>query len=996
MPTRGAGVTAEGWREVERLFHQATQLASGERAAFVANIGDADVRAEVASLLAAEADRDSSIIGAAIGAAIGEAAQIALDDPLPGRVLAHFRIVKSIGRGGMGEVYLAQDLKLGRQVALKLLPAAFQRDAGRLRRFEHEARILAALNHPNIMTIYEVGYSSGRRFIAGEYVEGETLAERLRRGALPAEEAMRWAGQIVAALAAAHEKGVVHRDLKPANIKIKPDGVLKVLDFGLAKLTRPVLPAADPPMESPSAEGPENIPTLTLGGTRPGTVLGTAAYMSPEQARGIPVDRQADIWAFGAVLYEMLTGKRAFERATMGDTLAAVLKEEPDLTALAPRPRAVVRRCLTKDPRQRWQDIGDVRIALEEEFSGPVPVAQPKLRVPARVRWIAAAVACVAALGALGASLMLLRHQPRPLPQPLIRLNVDLGPEANLANDRGRHTLAISPDGTRIAFACEAPGGELRICTRRLDRNEAPALAGTEGVQTIFFSPDGKWIGFSANGKLKKVSVDGGSPFTLCDIPFDRGAAWGEDGFIVASVGSGMGLVRIPENGGPPRPLTQLKPGERTHRWPQILPGQQAVLFTAGTEAGNYENANLDVVSLQTGRRKTLRAGGYYGRYLPGGYLIYMHQGTLFAARMDIGRLTLTGPPAPVLEDVASRPGDGGADFDFSRSGTLVYESGKSRGLMTVQWLQPSGKLEPLLPAPGVYDALRLSPDGKRLALVVDSSAQGGNTDIWVYDLERGAMSRITFGGANESPVWSRDGKYLAYVSGQRGSIFRVRADGSGDVQTLTSGFYEGAPNSVSPDGRRLALELLNPDANNDIWTLPLEDDGAGHLKPGRPEPFLRTPASEEAPAFSPDGRWLAYESDESGSSQIYVRPFPAGASGEGGKWQISTQGGRSPIWSSNGRELFYTSGDRRIMTTSYAAKNGSFLAEKPVIWSGRQMIEDVPIRGYASSVVDLAPDGKRFAILVPASAEAPKPPTHVNVLLNFFDELRRRTGQAN
>ncbi|HYM13823.1 MAG TPA: protein kinase [Bryobacterales bacterium] len=894
-------------------------------------------------------------------------------------MLGHFRVIQSIGRGAMGEVYLAQDVKLGRQVALKLLPIAFQRDPDHVRRFEREARAAAALNHPNIMTVHEVGECEGRLFIAAEYVEGETLAERLRRGALAVPQAIQVAAQIAEALAAAHEKGVVHRDLKPANIKIKGDGVVKVLDFGLAKLTEELSPAASP----------EDSPTATQPPTRAGTILGTAAYMSPEQARGMPVDKRADIWAFGVVLYEMLTGNCVFHRKTMTDTLAAVVQEEPDLARLPARLRHMVGRCLHKDLRQRWQDIGDARIALEEDVADeamPEPVARPASRAP----WIVAAAAC---LVALIASLAPLRQSSTPAQQPLIRLNVDLGPEASLAAGRGMHVIAISPDGMRIAFACKAQDGELRICTRRLDQTQPVALPGTESVQTMFFSPDGKWIGFGAHGKLKKVPVEGGPPVTLCDAPVNRGADWGEDGFIVAALQANSGLERVPENGGTPQPLTKLKPGEHTHRWPQVLPGARAALFTANPQPGDYENASIDVASIKTGERKTLFRGGYYGRYLPSGHLIYVHHGTLFAARLDLSRLVLTSPPAPVLENVATRVVEGVAAFDFSQSGTFVYQSGGSKSESTVQWLEKSGKLQPLLAAPAVYNWLRLSPDGKRLALVIE---QGGNSDIWVYDLERGTMSRVTFGGAAQEPVWSPDGKHLAYTSGQGFNIWWTRADGSGEAQRLTEGTDVQAATAFSPDGKRLAFEGV---LGGRIWTVPLEDAGTDRPKPGKPEPFLRTPAGDAvqgtitvliAAAFSPDGRWLAYASNESGSSQIYVAPFP----GPGGKWQISTEGGTSPIWSPNGRELFYTSRDRRIMVASYTARGGSFTAEKPVPWCNLHMIMQAPPLLFTTSNIDLARDGKRFAILIPVSTEPPKPPTQVNVLFNFFDELRRRMPQ--
>jgi serine/threonine protein kinase/Tol biopolymer transport system component len=954
-------MTPDRWDEVEKRLHDAVQLAPADRAGFLDQIQDVDVRLEVGSLLAAGVARDS------LRKVVRRAAR---EIPSPvGSALDHFQILRAIGHGGMGDVYLARDLKLGRQVAIKLLPPDFQQDAERLRFFEREARAAAALSHPNVMAVYEVGHCNGRSYIAAEYVEGDTLADRIRRGPLNARDAIPLAAQIAAGLAAAHETGIVHRDLKPANVKIRPDGVVKVLDFGLAKLSE----AASPGVEQASSPAASPI-------TLAGAVVGTPAYMAPEQARGMGVDKRADIWAFGVVLYEMLTSRSAFQRETMADTLAAVVGEEPDLSPLPARLRGVIARCLSKDPLKRWQDIRDVRLVLEDD-QAPDAAGRPLAPVP----WIISAVACIVALAA---SIGFLRTPGKPAPQPFVRLNVDLGPEARLLNDRGRHTIAVSPDGTRIAFSCEAPGGELRICTRKLDQTGVTALAGTEGVEKIFFSPDGQWIGYGARGKLKKVSVQGGASFVLADAPFDRGAAWGENGFIVASLMERTGLVRIPEGGGTPQPLTQLQSGENTHRWPQVLPGGRAVLFTANSQAGDYENASVDVFSVQTGQRRTLHRNGYYGRYLPSGHLVYMHQGTLFAAPMDPDRLVLTGPPTPVLDNIDSRPGDGGAAFDCSRSGVFLYQSGATQNESTVQWLEKSGELQPLMRMPSTYKEIRFSPDGRRLALVKD---QGGNPDIWVYDMERGAMTRLTFGGANEGPVWNPGGQYLAYHSGQGLGMWWIRVDGSGGPQRLMESAKMQSATSFS--GANLAFEQVSPTSDADLWTVSIEGAYADHPKAGAPEPFLRTSSAEGNAVFSPDGRWLAYTSDESGVSQVYVRPFrPDVPSESGSKTQASTEGGSSPMWSRTERELFYTSGDRRIMVVSYSTEGDSFLPNKPALWTQFEVMTPAATLHMARSSVDLAPDGKRFAVLVPANAEPLKPQTHINVLLNFFDELERRT----
>ncbi len=961
------------WVEVERFLHEAMQLPPNERAAFVANIIRPDVRHEVLSLVAAAEGGTSSI-----AKVIADAAQT--DGDLAGRRFSHFQIVREIGRGGMGEVYLARDLKLGREVALKLLPLAFQRDPQRLRLFEAEARAAAVLNHPNIMAVYEAGEFDGQPFIATEYVEGKTLAERLRRGPLPLDQAKRLGAQIADGLAIAHERGIVHRDLKPANIMLKADGTVKVLDFGLARLTKRLAEkeAIDKPLEDPADSA---LPTESL--SRPGAIIGTPAYMSPEQARGLRVDTRADIWAFGVVFYEMLTGKCPFQKQTTDGTLAAVAGEEPDLNKLPVLVRTVVGRCLSKDIRNRWQDIGDVRLALQDAYAEPVP------HPPSRKWWIVVAAAC---LVVLAASIAFLRSPSKPALKPLMRLNVDLGPEARLINDRGTHALAISPDGTRIAFSCETAGGSVRICTRRLDQTEVTALEGTEGVEKIFFSPDGQWIGFGTRGKLKKVSVQGGAPITLADAPFDRGASWGEDGLIVAAITERTGLMRIPENGGAPQPLTHLKPGENSHRWPQVLPGAKAVLFTASPQAGNYENASVDVFSIKTGQQRTLLKGGYHGRYLPRGYLVYMHQGTLFAARMDLDRLVLTSSPIPVLRDVDTRAGDGGAAFDCSRSGLFIYQAEVPRSQSTVEWLDKSGRLEPLVRAPGSYDEIRLSPDGKRLAIVKDVAA---SPDIWVYDLERGTMTRLTFGGANELPVWSLSGRYLAYESGRGFGVWWIGGDGSEEPRRLIQ--TNSLVSATSFSATHIAFEQTTPASDTDIWTAPIHGSDTGDLKVGTPEAFLRTTAIEGDAVFSPDGQWLAYTSDESGANQVYVRPFRPDISSQlESKIQISIQGGSCPMWSPNGHELYYVSNDRRIMTVAYVTHSDSFLAEKPVVWSQFQVEAPVTTPEFtARGSVDPAPDGKRFAVLVPANTGASKPPTNVNMLLNFFDELQRRTKET-
>jgi serine/threonine-protein kinase len=865
-----------------------------------------------------------------------------------GTKLGSYEILTPIGAGGMGEVYCARDAKLKRDVALKVLPETFASDPERLARFQREAEVLASLNHPNIAHIYGVE----ERALVMELVEGESP-----KGPMPFEEAWHIASQIAAALEYAHDKGIVHRDLKPANVKVTPEGVVKLLDFGLAK-------AFAGHGETPA--DPENSPTITCGGTEVGVILGTAAYMSPEQARGKPVDRRADIWAFGVVLYELLTGERLFKGEDASEILAQVLAKQPDFARVPAKAQRLVRECLQKDPRQRLRDIGDARRLLEEPLQG---MALRHSLVP----WaVAGAFALALALFVLG---VLVWRATRPIDRPLVRLDVDLGPDVSLGSAAG---AIISPDGTRLVYVSHN-----RLFTRRLDQDQATELPGTEGAYEPFFSPDGQWVAFFGEFKLKKISVAGGAVTVLCTSGVGPGGSWGEDGTIIAAINHASGLYRISADGGAPAPLTELdrERGDFTHRWPQILPGGKAVLFTAHTRGlGGYDEASIEVMSLGDRRRKTLLRGGTYGRFLPSGHLLYVHRGTLFAVPFDLGALEVRGAPAVVLNQVAYSSNHGVAEFEASQTGTLVYRRGGTQdGLVTVQWLESDGKTRALLPKPGNYGRPSFSPDGRRLAIEVND---GSSEDIWVYDLERDTMTPRTFDGkANQGPIWSPDGRYIVY--GSLSGLSWTRADGAGKPQLLIRTKNSVFPWSFTPNGKRLAYHEMDLKTSFDLWTVPLENDGAG-LRAGKPEVFLQTPADERVPSFSPDGKWLAYASSESGSFQVYVRAFPD----TGAKWQISIDGGTYPMWSRSGRELFFESFDNRIMAAGYMVQRDSFVADKPRLWSEKTLGNTV----ITSKNVDLAPDGKRVVALMPAEGlETRQPQHHVIFLENFFDELRRR-----
>jgi serine/threonine-protein kinase len=881
------------------------------------------------------------------------------------QAIAHYRITAKLGEGGMGEVYRATDTKLGRDVAIKVIPDSFTADADRMARFTREAQVLASLNHPNIASIYGVE----DRALVMELVEGLTLEQRIAQGAIPVAEALPLIDQLIEALEYAHDKGVIHRDLKPANIKLTPDGRVKVLDFGLAKALATDAPAGDPAIS----------PTITMRSTQLGVIMGTAAYMAPEQARGHSVDKRADIWAFGVVVYEMVTGRRLFAGPTISDTLAAVLKDEPNLDRVPTRLRRLVRLCLAKDPRQRLRDISAARLLLDEAAEPASPRS--------KALWVTAAGQVILA----AAALWTVWHPTSRSAQPLMQFSVDLGPDA-IAGFRS--TAALSPDGTRIVFQSHDDHGKLRLSTRLLNQPAASVLPGTENGSEPFFSPDGQWVGFWANGKMKKVAVAGSAAVTLCDAARVLGGAWGADDNIVASLGITGGLFRVPAGGGTPVPLT--KPadrGEITHRWPQILPDGQSVLFTAHHASDSFDIADIALLSLKTGQWRTVLHGGYYGRYLPSGHLVYINQGNLFAVPFDTRTGTVVGTPVPVLNDVSANTTVGGGQFDFDRNGTFVYLRGKPTDVASqLAWVDASGKTEALLTSSILYDP-RLSPDGKRVAL---ANGYSPVTDLAIYDFETTSLTRITFNSkSNRGPAWSPDGKHIVYVSqtGPGLGLWWVRADGANEPQLLLSSKNTITAPVFHPGGRRLAYAIDGGDTIWDIWTLPLDLSDPEHPKPGIPEPFVHSPAAEQDPAFSPDGRWMAYSSGESGFDEVYVRPFSLTGAAPAGKWQVSVRGGSQPIWSPGAHQLFFQAPDGLIMVADYTAQGDTFTPGKVRPWY------DKPFATYGALGVSRSfdvPTGRNRLLIALRQGAAPDTgaAAHMAVLFNFFDELRRRLPQ--
>jgi serine/threonine-protein kinase len=898
-----------------------------------------------------------------------------------GDKLGPYEVLGPLGAGGMGEVYRAVDTQLDREVAVKVLPHSMASDPERLARFDREAKILAALNHPNIAVIHGLEKFDGGRALVMELVPGDTLGSRLKRGAMPVEEACKVATQIADALEAAHDKGVVHRDLKPGNVMITPAGLVKVLDFGMAAMASPVTQAAVS----------DNSPTVTMGMTMAGAILGTAAYMSPEQASGLAVDKRSDIWSYGVVLWEMVSGKRLFGGATISHTLADVLRAPIDVEALAvPAPlKKLIRRCLDREIRTRLRDIGEARVAIGEYLAdaksgaGIIPSSPEKTVavVPrqSRLAW-GVAVAALAGVAFVGWRQW---STPTTPDRPLTRFSVDLGPDAERDS---RISAILSPDGTRIVFTGRADGGLRQLYTRRLDQPAATLLSASANTDLQpFFSPDGKWVGYwSYDNKIMKVPAQGGVAVALGASHGGAlgviGASWGDDDNII--IGSMNGLWRIPASGGEARIVNKL--GGHCH-FPQVLPGAKAVVFSTDRGTGNLEDSDIDVLPFDGGEKKTLLRGGYWPRYLATsgqtGHLIYMHEGKLFGAGFDPRSLELLGAPTVLLDDVAAGTAvnQGGGQFAFSQTGTFVYLSGKAEtASFPISWLDASGKVSPLVSQAGLYGAPRLSPNGKLLAYFASGSK---GYDLWVYDVDRGTPTQLTFSGGawNTQIAWARDSKHLVYGDGS--AMWWIRADGAGQRQALLEKAENPRPFSFAPDGR-LAFTVAFAELP-DIWALPIDMADPDHPKPGKGASFLADPAVVEVdPAFSPDGKFLAYVTSESIGEQVFVQSFP----GPGGKWKISTAGGKFPAWSRATHEILFLGGDDRIMAVNYTIQGDSFSAEKPRAWSPTQVR-----RINVQQNFDVAPDGKHVVVF-PRSAAAESPGSlHATFLLNFFEEVRRR-----
>lgn len=890
-----------------------------------------------------------------------------------------YEVKGPIGQGGMGEVYRARDHRLHRDVALKVLPAALSRDPDRLARFAREARTLAALSHPNIAVIYDLEEDGERRALVMELVEGATLADRVTQGALPSDEAIHIALQVADGLEAAHEQGIIHRDLKPANVKIRPDGAVKVLDFGLAKALLPADPVSADAHTSMvtdmvSAEALHTSTVTSPPVTSAGMILGTAAYMSPEQARGRATDTRADIWAFGCVLYEMLTGRGAFGGETTTDVLAAILNSEPDWSALPPAlPPSVhrlLRRCLEKNPRNRLRDIGDARLELRSTSTAdPVPpLAIRETRLHRGPLWFGAGAAVAAMILSIYVSATGTR-EPSNAPRPA-RAIVALPAGVTLALRPGS-AVALAPDGRSLAYTARQANGPVQLYLRALDRYESVVMPGTDDAFHPFFSPDGRWIGFFAGGKLKKVLVAGGAPVVVADVRLPRGEAWTGDDAILVTPANTTPLSRVPAAGGTLQPFSTLATGELSHRWPTVLPNG-TVLFSVWNDT-DWEPARIAAQRPDTTEHVVvLDRGGGFPRYVPdpggrGGYLIYARSEGLLAAPFDEKTLKVTAQPVPIVDGVVTNV-MGGSHFAVAADGTLAYVAGVAdEADRELRWLTPDGRSTPALRAQ-MGSSYALSPDGRLVARIPTI----GPRSLWIEDLVSGTSTRLTDSSDHFQAIFSRDGTRIASRRGEAADIFIQRLDRRGPEEQLTTSRRAAAPGSFSPGDTQLAYHEVDPVTLQDIWVIGIPEPG-GERTPARP--FVKTNYSESSPRFSPDGRWMAYQSNESGRFEIYVRSYPDGETVR----QVSTEGGSEPVWPSRGTDLLYR-GTKSMMMAAAITLSPEFTVGKP------RVLFDAS--GYESAF-DAPADGRRLLLMARVANEQVQ--TQIHVVLNFLAELRDR-----
>jgi len=880
----------------------------------------------------------------------------------PGTKLSHYEILAKIGAGGMGEVYRARDHKLGRDVAIKVLPEIFVEDPERTARFAREARVLASLNHPGIAILYGLEEFEEAPLLVMELVGGETLEVRLAQGPIPIRELLPLAIQIAEALESAHENGIVHRDLKPANIKLTPDGKAKLLDFGLAK-------AFEDDVNKPITTESE---TKLRDSTSEGTVLGTASYMSPEQARGKVVDKRTDIWAFGTVLYESLSGARTFKGDTATDVLVSIVEHEPDwakLPAQTPRRlRGLLERCLRKDVSRRLRDIGDARLEIEDILTGresPTPDGGP---APGGPSWMRVAVASLL-VGAIAYALGGFTRE-EPIAAPVVRFSVDS--QLPLVGGQAP-SVAISPDGETLVIAA-LEDGRPGLHLRSIDRFEMTPLVGTEDASKVHFSPDGEWVVFFAGDRLEKTRVSGGGTVTIAEARRDAGLSFRLDDTIIFGAAERSGFQRISPEGGAAIDVTtpDLERGEQGHYAPDLLPDGRGLLVTVATGDRSRDariDARVAVVDLTTGETRTIIEAASHARYVPTGHLAFVQSGRLMAAPFDLERRELAGSPRVIVEDLGGGSGVA-AHYDFSASGTLVYAPGPPAPASTLVWVERSGEAMPVTNQRRAYSDPRISPDGELFAVTIASE---NNSDIWLYEEARDVLTRLTFDESlDDTPTWTADGERITYRSSITGAhdIFSQTTDASGEPTRLTTSNSFESPGDWAPDGSAL-LYSVQGNTGWDIWSF--SRDGEGTAKP-----FLATPFNEYAGRFSPDGRFVAFVSNESGQREVYIARFP----GPGGKVRISTAGGTQPVWAPDGRELFYRNAGA-LMSVKIDTELSMTVSRAETVFVDHY--EDMDFSGYAN--YDIAPDGERFLMIEGASGARL---SRIHIVVNWFRELER------
>jgi len=881
----------------------------------------------------------------------------------PGTKLGRYEVRSKIGAGGMGEVYRARDERLNRDVAIKVLPATLSENGERLHRFEQEAQAAGALNHPNILAIFDVGTNESAPYVVSELLEGETLRERLTHGPISSRKAVDYGIQIARGLAAAHSKGIIHRDLKPDNLFITNDDHVKILDFGLAKLVQPS-----------REEAPQTDIATRRVHTDPGTVMGTAGYMAPEQVRGSAVDHRADIFSFGAVLYEMLSGRRAFRGDSAVETLNAILKEEPpELTTtdphIAPALERVVWHCLEKNPERRFQSASDIAFALESLSGITSHTSQQTLPLGSlstshtwtreRLIWLSACVILLAVASALAVAYFS-RSDPAV---HAVRLALTTPEKTTLPTN-----VTVSPDGVHVVFLANNTDGKRELWIRSLDTDKAEPFPGTEGATAPFWSPDSRSIGYFANGKLFRVDASRGRPQFLCDVREDRGGAWNRDGVILFA--GPEGLHRVSAQGGTVALATKVDPKEEAHRWPYFLPDGRHFVFLA--DAQTTENHHIRLGSLDSQETQILFGAVTRVAYAPPGYLLYINQGALVAQPFDAHSLKVTGDATTVVEHVAEVGENHEFDFSVSDNGVLACQIGNAKSQLV--WFDRTGKRLETVGEPDNYAVVALSPDGRRAAAGL-LDADGRESDVWLLDLSRGTKSRLTFDPQSDGdPLWSPDGKRILFTSNRAGDghihLYTTSASATGDDQLLLASDSDDIATSWSHDGKSILFMRFQNNTHTSVWLLPLPER--------QPKAVLQSTAFDQGVAsFSPNGRFIAYTSDESGRLEVYVQAFPS--SGE--KWLISSGGGGLPLWREDGKELFYVTDDGKVMSVEMKT-DSSFEGVVP-----KQLFQ-TDIKRESGYPYAVAPDGSRFLINTPADASNPAP---MIVILNWTATLKQK-----